>query len=100
MHEYVLSELAQEDLWEIWCHIAEDSPSLADRIENDFHKLFRSLAQMPTQGHKRLDLTSRPVLFMPLYSFLVIYQPEVQPLRILASLRGKRNVAGILSERL
>lgn len=42
---------------------------------------------MPGQGHTRKDLTKRPVLFFPLYSFLVVYQPEVTPLRIMAVLR-------------
>jgi len=54
---------------------------------------------MPGQGHIRNDLTKRPVLFFPLYSYLVIYQPEVKPTRIIAVLRGKRNVKRILRER-
>ncbi len=54
---------------------------------------------MPGQGHARKDLTKRPVLFFPLYSFLVVYQPEVQPLRIIAVLRGKRNLKRLLKKR-
>lgn len=54
---------------------------------------------MPRQGHSRKDLTKRPVLFFPLYSFLVVYQPEVTPLRAMAVLRGKRNVKRIVKER-
>jgi hypothetical protein len=57
------------------------------------------LVRMPGQGHSRKDLTKRPVLFFPLYSFLVIYEPEANPLRIMAVLRGKRNVKRILKER-
>jgi hypothetical protein len=45
----------------------------------------------------RKELTHRPVLFFP---FLVAYQPAMQPLRILAVLRGRRNVKRILEERL
>jgi len=47
---------------------------------------------MPQQGHTRGDLTKRPVLFFPLYSFLVIYRPQASPIRILGVLRGSRNV--------
>lgn len=54
---------------------------------------------MPRQGHSRKDLNKRPVLFFPLYSFLVVYQPEVTPLRVMAVLRGKRNVKRIVKER-
>jgi plasmid stabilization system protein ParE len=55
---------------------------------------------MPGQGHARKDLTKRLVLFLPLHSFLVAYQPDVNPIRIMAVLRGKRNVKRILKVRL
>jgi antitoxin ParD1/3/4/toxin ParE1/3/4 len=96
---YDISAEAQNDLFEIWVRIAEDSIKLANRIETEFYELFASLGRMPTQGHARKDLTARPVLFFPLYSFLVVYQPEVRPVRILAVLRGKRNLKRILRER-
>ena len=67
---YDVSAEAQNDLFEIWLRIAEDS------------------------------VTKGSVLFFPLYSFLVAYQPGVNPIRIMAVLRGKRNVKRILKERL
>lgn len=106
---YEVSAEAQDDLFEIWRRIAEDSIELANRIENEFHDLFASLGGSPGLGHTREDLTGRPVLFFPLYSFLIVYQSEVQPtevqptkvqpIRIMAVLRGKRNVKRILKER-
>jgi len=74
---YQISFEAQDDLFEIWQRIALDSVDLANRIEGEFYSLFESLARMPGLGHTRKDLTKRPVLFFPLYSFLVVYQPEV-----------------------
>ncbi len=96
---YEVSAEAQDDLFEIWSRIAEDSVELADRIDTEFRDLFTSLAQMPGQGHRRQDLTARPVLFIALYSFLVVYQPESAPIRIVAVLRGSRDVKGILRAR-
>src|SRR5438270_2755291 len=96
---YELSAEAQEDLFEIWRRIAAESQDLADRIDNEFHELFASLGRIPGQGHTRSDLTARPVLFFPLYSFLVVYQPDVNPIRIMAVLRGRRNLKQILKER-
>ena len=96
---YQVSSEAQDDLFEIWRRIAQDSVDLANRIEGEFYSLFESLARMPGQGHTRKDLTKRPVLFFLLYSFLVIYQPDVKPLRIIAVLRGRRNVTRILKQR-
>jgi len=97
---YEISAEAQDDLFEIWKRIAIDSRKLADRIDSEFHDLFASLARMPGQGHVRKDLTSRPVLFFPLYSFLVVYQPDFAPVRIMAVLRGKRNLKSYLRKRL
>ena len=96
---YELSAEAQDDLFEIWSRIAEDSVELADRIDAEFRDLFASLARMPGQGHLRQDLTARPVLFIALYSFLVVYQPDSTPIRIMAVLRGTRNVKRILKDR-
>ncbi len=90
---YAISAEAQNDLFEIWRHIAGDSVGLANRIENEFYELFESFGRMPGQGHTRRELTSRPGLFFPLYSFLVVYQPDVRPIRIMAVLRGKRRVS-------
>lgn len=97
---YELSSEAQNDLFEIWMHIAGDSIELADRIYDEFHSLFGSLGKMPGQGHRRKDLTKRPVLFFPFYSYLIVYQPDVKPIRIMAILRGKRDVRPILQARL
>ena len=96
---YAVSAEAHDDLFEIWRRIAKDSVKLADRIDGEAHDLFASLGRMPGQGHTRKDLTKRPVLFFPFYSFLVVYQPDVKPIRIMAVLRGRRNVKRILKER-
>jgi antitoxin ParD1/3/4 len=96
---YEISAEAQSDLFEIWRRIAEDSVDLANRIEREFYELFDSLAAMPGKGHVRRDLTRRPVLFFPLYSFLVVYEPDVRPIRIIAVLRGRRNIGRVLKNR-
>jgi antitoxin ParD1/3/4 len=97
---YDVSAEAQNDLFEIWRRIAEDSVDLANRIESEFYDRFAALGRMPGQGHTRKDLTQRPVLFSPLYSFLVVYQPDANPIRIMAVVRGKRNMKHFLKERL
>ena len=96
---YRLSVEAVKDLAEIWEWIAQDSLELAGRIRSDFRELFDSLARLPHQGHVREDLTKRPVRFMRLHHFLVVYDPSAKPLHILAVLRGTRNVKRILRQR-
>jgi plasmid stabilization system protein ParE len=56
---YDVSAEAQNDLFEIWRRIAEDSVDLANRMNGEFYDLFASLGRMPGQGHARKDLTAR-----------------------------------------
>lgn len=100
MSAYSISPQAVEDLFEIWQYIAGDSEDAANRVEAEFYQLFDSLARMPGQGHHRKDLTQRPVLFFPLYSYLIIYQPYIRPIRIVAVIHGRRRVQRVLAERL
>src|ERR1035438_9850583 len=65
---YDVSAEAQDGLFEILPRIAEDSADLANRINGEFYDLFASLGRMPGQDHARKDLTTRPVLFFPMYS--------------------------------
>lgn len=56
-----------------------------------------ALAQHPNSRHRRGDLTTRDdVLFWPVYSYLVIYRPDTEPLEILRVLHGNRDVTRIL----
>ena len=50
---YDVSAEAQNDLFEIWRRIADDSVALANRIESEVSDLFASLGRMPGQGHTR-----------------------------------------------
>jgi toxin ParE1/3/4 len=45
-------------------------------------------------------LTQRPVLFFPLYSYLIVYEPDVRPMRIVAVIHGRRRIQRILKERM
>jgi len=96
---YLLSPEANSDIFEIWAWIAKDSVELADRVDAELHEVFEALGRRPGQGHRREDLTQRPVLFFPLYSYLIVYQPDIDPIRIMAVLRGTRNVQRLLKQR-
>lgn len=51
------------------------------------------------QGHRRKNLTTKPVLFFALYSYLIVYQADVSPIRILALVHGRRNIKRVLKQR-
>ncbi len=96
---YALSSYALSDLFEIWDHIRQDNPDAADRVEAELLAKCESLARMPGQGHRRTDYTKGPVLFFPVYSYLIAYRPGTDPLQILAIVHGARDVRKVLKQR-
>jgi antitoxin ParD1/3/4/toxin ParE1/3/4 len=102
MNEFAFHPEAEADLIEIWDFIAEDSVDAADRVRDDIFATIRRLVRTPNQGHRRNDLTSRPLRFWRVYDYLIAYAPEEMPLLVLAVLHGRRNpriLAGILRGR-
>jgi plasmid stabilization system protein ParE len=62
----------------------------------------RGLVRFPHQGHKRPDLTSRPLRFTVVREYLIAYAPDESPLWVVAVMHGRRNprvMAAILRSR-
>jgi plasmid stabilization system protein ParE len=91
MSGYVLHPDAFADLDEIWEYIAEDNIDAADRVLADIHAVLRTLAVSPHIGHRRPDLTARPLRFHVAREYLVAYAPDEKPLWVVAILHGRRN---------
>ena len=92
MRAWEFSPEAKGDLQEIWLYIATDNPAAADKIEAEIYTVCDLLAQNPGLGHKRRDLTDEPVLFWPVRGrYLVIYQRESEPLKVVSILHGARD---------
>jgi toxin ParE1/3/4 len=68
------------DLDEIWEFIARDSPAAADRVIEDCLATVDKLVSFPDQGHRRPDLTSRPLRFTLVREYLIAYAPDERPL--------------------
>lgn len=71
---------ARVDLENVWEFIGADNPDAADRRVAEILSAIRSLVVFPAQGHRRLDLTSRPLRFIVVREYLVAYAPEEKPL--------------------
>jgi len=67
---------AEADLDAIWEFIAEDSLQAADRMID----AIEALVPFPHQGHRRADLTARPLRFTTAGNFLIAYAPDKRPL--------------------
>ena len=102
MSGYVLHPEAYTDLDDIWEFIAEDSLDAADRVREDIYETIGNLVPFPHQGHRRPDLTLRPLRFITVRKYLIAYAPDENPLLVIAVLHGNRSprtMAAILRDR-
>jgi plasmid stabilization system protein ParE len=76
---YALHPGAYDDLDDIRGYIAEDSADAADRLITEIYHAVRALVPFPHQGHKRPDLTSRPLRFINIREYLTAYAPDENP---------------------
>jgi len=96
-----LSEDALLDLEQALGHIALDSTQAANRLANELEQTFLFLAQWPSAGHTRDDLTPDENLkFWPMKSYLIGYYGNLSPIVIVGVLHGSRDAASIFSTRL
>jgi plasmid stabilization system protein ParE len=98
---YVLAPQAAHDLVEIWRYIKKQGTlETADRIESAIRDRIVFLSRRSATGHSRRDLTSEPVKFFSVYSYLIVYRPDTKPLQVVAILHGHRDVKKVLKRRL
>jgi plasmid stabilization system protein ParE len=64
MKRFVLHPEAYTDIDEVWEYIASDNLGAADGIRDEIHEAIGGLVAFPYQGHKRTDLTTRPLRFL------------------------------------
>jgi plasmid stabilization system protein ParE len=99
---FALHPLAAEDIIEIWEYIAADNPLAAGRFRGEIYEAIRAVVPFPRKGHRRPDLTRRPLRFLHVREYLIAYAPDEKPLWVVAVLHGRRSphlLARILSSR-
>jgi plasmid stabilization system protein ParE len=99
---FILHPEAAQDITEIWEYIASDNPTAARRVREEIANAIRSLVHSPHQGHRRPDLTGRPLRFKRVRDYLIAYAPDEKPLWVIAVLHGRRDprvLAAILRSR-
>ena len=96
MKRFRLAPEAARDIRDIWAHIAKDNIPAARRVRLLILDACRRLADHPGMGHSRSDLTEIPVLFWPVGSYLIIYNPARQPIEIVRVVHAARDVPRLL----
>jgi plasmid stabilization system protein ParE len=99
MSKYVLGTAAEQDLNEIWDCIGQDNVEAADRWVGRLFDAFEAIARNPGIGHKRQDLTSRPILFWPVGNYLILYRVIKEEVEIIAVTQGARDIPSFLRPR-
>ncbi len=89
MSGYAFHPDAVADLDEIWEYIAKDNIDAAEGVVDDIFAALRTLVTAPHIGHRRPDLTARPLRFhVARDQYLIAYAPDEKPLWIVAVLHG------------
>ena len=88
---YALHPEAFTDIDEIAGYIGQDSPEAAHRVIDDIYRAIQRLVPFPNSGHRRPDLTSRPLRFIRVRDYLIAYAPEEKPLWVIAVMHGHRS---------
>lgn len=92
-NNFVLTIRAEQDIKDIWLHIARDNITAADNVIESFEKAFFRLVSNPNIGSIREDLTDKAVRFWVVYSYYIIYDPDTNPLQILRVVSSYRNIS-------
>lgn len=96
MKTYFLSSIAEQDIDEIVSYIAYENPTAAFDLLDGMYDTMNLLAENPMIGHKREDLTDKPVRFWTFkWHYLIIYT-EAPPIEIVRVLSGYRDITNLL----
>lgn len=96
MKHYFLSPAAEQDAGEIVSYIARENTTAAYRFLDELYDAMNLLASNPQMGHKREDITTKPVRFWPFkWHYLIIYK-DCSPVEIVRVLSGYRDISSLL----
>lgn len=97
MTSFRLTHAAVGDLEAILDHLAADSGAArAEAVRLDLLGAIHRLARNPGIGHRREDLTDRPVLFWSVHSWMIVYRRERTSIEVLRVISGWRDVGSVL----
>jgi antitoxin ParD1/3/4/toxin ParE1/3/4 len=88
-----LSPEAQDDIKDIRRYLVEQGgAALARYVLGEIRQALQFLAATPGAGHMRDDLTDEPVKFWSVFSYMIVYDPAMQPLGIARILHASQDL--------
>ncbi len=97
MTEYQFTTTAQDELHQILHYIADhEGPGRALNVHATFCDAFSMIAAPPHVGTTRQNLTGGRLRWHHVFRWVVIYDPEPEPLTILRIIHSARDIARLL----
>jgi antitoxin ParD1/3/4/toxin ParE1/3/4 len=91
MDDYALHPEAFSDIDEIAAYIGQNSHDAAHRVVDEIYQAIQGVVASPHSGHRRTDLTNRPLRFIRIRDYLIAYAPDEKPLWVIAVMHGHRS---------
>lgn len=99
---YRVTDQALADLDAIRAYIEHEmqNPQAAEVVENYLFEAFERIARNPRMcgGRARPDITAKPIKFLTVRKYMVIYDDRSEPITIIAVAGGRQDLPGILSK--
>ena len=97
---WVLSPAAGRDLTKILAYVQRESRSerVVLKLLDDFEESFGKICDAPQAGRLRPDLTDGPIRWRPVHRYLIAYDADSEPLRILRVIHGARHLPDAVGE--
>lgn len=97
MIDYEFSPLAEQDLYDIWATIALDNRTAADKVLRKIREAVRRLAEHPGIGHRREDFGNEAPRVWTVYSYLIVYRPDTNPLQVVRIVHGAQEMPAAMN---
>jgi toxin ParE1/3/4 len=82
---------AEEDLIDLWLYIAQDNPSAADRLLDEFEDKFLLLAANPELGPARPHIAAE-CRYFPMGRYLILYRLIPDGIEVVRVVQGARRL--------
>jgi plasmid stabilization system protein ParE len=88
------------DLRDAVAWIAQDDPATADRLRIAAVEMAKAIGEHPLIGAVRLEFAPERFRFCVLrrFPYLIVYEPDLTPPRILRVLHGAQDLAALLAD--
>ena len=87
----IRTRLAEQDLIEVWRHIARDDLKAADRLLDELERRTKLLSWYPEIGRKRPDI-ALDLRYIPSGNYLILYRVVEDYVEVVRYVHGRRDL--------